>query len=324
MIDEYINKIFCGDALNVLKQLPENSIDMVMTSPAYWGLRDYGIVGQLGLEKTFTEYIDKLCNIFNEVKRILKLEGSCWVNIGDTYGGSGNGSWNAPIGIRGKQYRKTCNIDQEYLAKTKNFSKSLCLIPFRFAIEMCNRGWILRNTIIWYKPNCMPTSAHDRFTVDFEYLFFFTKNKKYYFKQQFENRLTSCENDWKKIETSRKNREKYKLNTMDSYYRNTKSKDEIIEYAKQGRNKRCIWSINTYPTKEKHFASYPEKLCITPIKAGCPEQGIVLDPFFGIGTTGLVALKLNRNFIGIDLNKEYCDIANKRISDYQKQGKLNL
>lgn len=190
-LDQYLNKITCGDALSLMKELPDGSVDSVVTSPPYYGLRDYGHEGQLGLEPTFTLYLQHLLTIFKEVKRVLKKTGTCWVNIGDTYSGSGNGSWNAPIESRGKQYRKTCNIDQEYLAppcEDKTLPpKCLIGIPERFKIAMTDEeGWLARNTIVWHKPNCMPASVTDRFTVDFEYLYFFTKSPKYYFEQQFE------------------------------------------------------------------------------------------------------------------------------------------
>lgn len=146
-----INKIFIGDALEILQEFPDSFVDMCITSPPYYGLRDYGVQGQLGQESDFNLYIDKLLAIFDEVKRILKNEGTCWVNISDTYE-----------------------------------DKSLLGIPFQFVQGMLNKGWILRNTIIWHKPNAMPINVKDRFTIDFEYLFFFSKNKKYYFEQQVE------------------------------------------------------------------------------------------------------------------------------------------
>ena len=174
------NKIYQGSSLDTLKIFPDECIDTCVTSPPYWGLRDYGNDGQLGLEKTFEEYITKLCDIFDEVMRVLKPTGSCWVNIGDTYNSQ-------PIGNQVDPKRKAQNGEFSYNHK-KSVSKDLpikclCDIPFRFSIEMINRGWIKRNTIIWYKHNCMPSSASDRFTVDFEYLFFFTKNKSMNFQR---------------------------------------------------------------------------------------------------------------------------------------------
>ena len=375
-IDKYINQIICGDALETLKLLPDSSIDEVVTSPPYWGLRDYQVDGQLGLEQTFDEYIFKLCNIFDEVKRVLKPTGTLFVNLGDTYGGSGNGSWNAPVEKRGKQYRKTINIDQEYLApprkSSQNLAKSLCLIPFRFAIEMQNRGWIIRNVIIWHKPNAMPQSVKDRFTVDFEYIFFFVKSKRYYFEQQFESLVYFDKRGNQRIEYNGK-LSKAKKNNIKGIQTAYMGQNQEL-----GKNKRCVWSIPTKPFDEAHFATYPEDLVKPMILAGCPEyvctkcgkprekiyarelvksgkpsdrkvaiinnvsdtscfrtndeytfvengytdcgcnaeftKGIVLDPFGGAMTTAVVAKKLNRNWIMIEINPEYIEIGKKRLS----------
>ncbi|KKL24858.1 hypothetical protein LCGC14_2411090, partial [marine sediment metagenome] len=196
-------------------------------------------------------------------------------------------------------------------------------------IEMVNRGWILRNTIVWHKPNCMPSSVKDRFTVDFEYVFFFVKNKKYWFETQYEPHQTQ-ENRPDGIVRERE----FGYDTKYPEVRGFKTKPNIeqpqtpqkhgqdINYGEQGRNKRCVWKISPRPFKEAHFAVYPEELCETPIKAGCPEGGIVLDPFFGAGTTGLVALKQNKKFIGIELNPEYIEIAKKRLKPFLEQKKL--
>src|SRR3990167_10820798 len=204
MKDEDVNMIIQGDSLEILKTLPDESIDCAITSPPYWALRDYGVKGQLGLEPTFQEYITKLCDIFDEVKRVLKKEGTCWVNIGDTYMGNSSysakgrqGFGNDKIGmINKKQWTDPKHKNtvgrlrvREHTESGQIIEKSLCQIPSRFAIEMTNRGWILRNEIIWHKPNCMPSSADDRFTVDFEKIFFFVKNKKYCFKQQLEKSI---------------------------------------------------------------------------------------------------------------------------------------
>ena len=299
------NKILQGDVRNVLRKLPGESVNMVMTSPPYWALRDYGVKGQLGLEPSYEEYINNLCDIFEEVKRLLKEDGTCWVNIGDTYSGSGTPSSSERKNL---EVRK---IKAGAFPKTKpNWSKlgfpkkCLVMIPLRFAIEMVNRGWILRNIIIWHKPNAMPSSVKDRFTVDFEYLFFFSKNGKYHFEQQREpHKAESIE------------RTKYKWNG----HREKGSSYSGLNVKKMchpdGRNKRCVWDIRTKPSKEAHFAMYPEELCEIPIKAGCPKDGIVLDPFFGSGTTGIVALKQGKNFLGVELNPEYIKIAKRRIKN---------
>jgi DNA modification methylase len=322
------NQIIHGDSLEILKTLPDESVNCVVTSPPYWALRDYGVEGQLGLEPTFQEYITKLCDIFDEVKRVLKKDGTCWVNIGDTYGGTGDkGDWKDP------KYSNGRNGQTKALNKSAT-QKSLCQIPSRFAIEMTNRGWILRNEIIWHKPNCMPSSVKDRFTVDFEKVFFFVKSKKYWFETQYEpndsaeTRMYGVERDrilgynskanamrqLKEIRRGEEKREQIKDNSIGKYFKNTKTDEEIIARAMLGRNKRAVWKIATKPFKEAHFATYPEKLIEPMIKAGCPVNGVVLDPFFGAGTTGLVARKLGRNYIGIELNQEYIKIANSRIN----------
>ena len=348
------NIILQGDALTKLKELPNESVDCVMTSPPYWALRDYGVEGQLGLEPTFNLYIKHLCDIFDEVKRVLKKTGTCWVNLGDTYYGSGKGAGGdiskskECFTFKEKEKRICDNCGKEFEGwKFQNFCGSACsgvdntprtkkgklpgktltMIPARFQIEMVNRGWICRNTIIWHKPNAMPTSAKDRFTVDFEYIFFFTKNKKYNFEQQFEPLSDVTINDIKKRKNmaciTGKNGSK-EFNQDTPIYQVPKKgrlRTDFINLDK-GRNKRTTWVINPKPFKEAHFAVYPEELCETPIKAGCPEGGTVLDPFFGSGTTGLVALKQNKKFIGIELNPEYIEIAAKRLKPFMEQTTL--
>jgi len=297
------NIILTGDALKKLQELPDESIDMVMTSPPYWALRDYGIKGQLGMEEDFDDYINKLCGVFDEIKRVLKSSGTCWVNLGDTYyTKSGNSFLNDTL-ISNSHIRKTgINKANELRGRGLLKSKNLTLIPFRFSIEMQKRGWIIRNVIIWHKPNVMPSSVKDRFTVDFEYLFFFSKSRKYYFKTQREPHKNASIK-----------RTDYSWNghrEPNSSYHGMNIKNMCHP---KGRNKRTVWEITTKPFREAHFAVYPEELCETPIKAGCPEGGIVLDPFFGAGTTGLTALKQNKKFIGIELNPEYIKIAKKRL-----------
>lgn len=355
-----LNKIYQGEALDILKSFPDESIDMLITSPPYWALRDYGTASwdggnkdcdhlngslqssrstlggrkpedtlndkraksgmpfkdtcgkcgakridlQLGLEPTFQEYITKLCDIFDEVKRVLKKSGTCWVNLGDTYaGGNGNTSdyergRNSCIPVSTKLTAPSGKPKSAKVDGVQN--KSLCQIPSRFAIEMTNRGWILRNEIIWHKPNCMPSSVKDRFTVDFEKIFFFVKNKKYYFETQYEPHKSKPH--------------KYSNKKYNDIGKTSRAESDGSEfYNEKGRNKRTVWKITTKPYKEAHFATYPEALIETPIKAGCPKDGIVLDPFMGSGTTALVARNLGRKYVGIELNPEYIKLAEKRL-----------
>jgi len=369
--DNERNVIYQGNSLSVLKTLPDEFVDCVVTSPPYWGLRDYGTDrqvwevlignpdcdtyghkwdseieaagsrssdykgedsiesthlgthgrdnrqtscfcgrcgawnGSLGLEPTFELFVCHLADIFDEVYRVLKPDGTCWVNIGDTYASNAKDSGE---GSRGKNGKKDAVMmkQRRQVGDSGLPNKCLCQIPSRFAIEMCERGWILRNEIIWYKPNCMPASVKDRFTVDFEKMFFFTKNKTYHFLQQLEPHkeisLKRAEYGW---DCDRANNQ--------TGIHTEKMGDRFVNPL--GRNKRCVWEIVTSSFSDAHFATYPEELCETPIKAGSPKGGIVLDPFFGSGTTGSVAKKLGRDYIGIELNPEYIKIAEKRLKD---------
>lgn len=446
-----VNQILHGDALGRLKSLPDNTIDTCITSPPYWGLRDYKHSDQLGMEPIIYQYLDNLIEIFAQVKRVIKKTGSIWVNIGDTY----------------------------------DENKSLCGIPERFAIRMTDKlGLIRRNTVIWYKPNCMPSSASDRFTVDFEYIYFFTKSQKYHFETQYEELV--LEDD--KVDNAVKMGWDGQSDYTDWYFNDRQkvswhdhSNDDEQGFGQQtrgqkpkqihhplGRQKRCVWKISTRAFSDAHFAVYPSQLIEPIIKAACPEwicsscgkprklvyeekqlipthhipdewatdcksrtdddphkglhssewskgkpkvvrmpkfggnkaegygnptysgkewnplmrrlksmgadnngeyhgqatkdydldymenpsdrkrrilesykkransdlvmtdcscntgfdNGICLDPFFGSGTTGLVALQLGRKFIGIELNQDYIDIAMKRLKPLLLQTKL--
>ena len=442
------NQIIQGNALSVLRELPSESVDSVITSPPYYGLRDYGtakweggnggcdhqigrntrggltefqkgnkggfgdeaikngelcpkcgakrIDRQLGLEKTLDEYLNKMLLITAELKRVLKKTGTMWWNHGDSYGGSnqGRGQTKESSGFQNvtrQTYYQTATRDSLLKDLT---AKCMLMQNYRLIIRMIDeQQWILRNTIIWHKPNCMPSSVKDRFTVDYEPVFFFSKSKKYWFETQYEKYELPM-NRWGGIYT-------------DGNYKNSKFRDEKkVSYPQRGRslrpndlgrNKRCVWKIATQPFKEAHFATFPEKLIEPMVKAGCPEfickkcgkarertykteykpfevitngkvykyevgryknygkygkekngvgsgkpqnfdrglakkvetpigytdcncnagwdSGIVLDPFMGAGTTAVVAKKLKRNYLGIELNPDYIKIAEKRIKD---------
>ena len=318
--------LFNGDSLKIISEFPEAKIDMCITSPPYWALRNYHSEGQLGQEPFFKEYVLKLCTYFDEVHRVLKDNGSLYVNLGDTFYGSTKGAG-------GKTEKQLTNPGSYYNkgnkeARIENFStftnkelpnKSLCLIPSRFAIEMQERGWTLRGDIIWHKPNKFPESVKDRFTLDYEHVFFFTKiSKGYYFNQQFEP--TMQESSKKKLQSSwdGMGEKEVAWDTMRTYMGGEKAK----ELADKGvRNKRSVWSINTHGVRGmNHFAKYPEELIESPIKASCPEGGVVLDIFMGSGTTAIVAEKQNKKWIGIELNEEYCKIAVERILSEREFG----
>ena len=284
-----LDYIYQGDTLEVLKQFPSESIDMCITSPPYWNMRDYGDKNQLGLEYTTSEFIDNLYNVFHEIKRVLKDEGSLWINIRDTYS----------KGV------KRCGV--------KN--KSLSMIPERLIIKLLDDGWILRNDIIWHKPNAMPDSCKNRFTVDYEHLYFLTKKDKgYYFKTKYEPYTSNIKDKKDSINNNDKDKRSALIKSkMVRHGANGTTLNSPSKWSDKGRIKRTTWSINTKSYKEAHFATYPTELIECPIDAGCPEDGIVLDPFIGSGTTGVVAKKQGKHYVGIELNKEYIKIANNRI-----------
>jgi site-specific DNA-methyltransferase (adenine-specific) len=311
-LKKHLNTIICGDALSTLKKFPDNLIDCVVTSPPYFALRDYEVKGQIGLENDFNEYLEKLLLIFDEIKKVLKPEGTCWVVLGDTFGGSRSGGNLFSKKLTGKLPRQKT---KRFYAQ-RNYRKSLLQIPARLSIGMIERGWLLRNEIIWHKSNCLPSPARDRFTVDFEKIFFFVKNRKYYFDQQLEpfrdrKRLTRAAFDPAK-------RQKYRNVPFSAINHKTFEQSRLRMLKRGARNMRCVWRIGTSHFKGNHFATFPKRLVEIPIKAGCPKGGIVLDPFIGSGTTAVAAKSLGRNFIGIELNPKYVKIAEELIADFSK------
>lgn len=279
-----LNYIYQGNCLEVLKTFKDNCINCCITSPPYYGLRDYGVDGQIGNEDTPEDYVNNLVEIFDEVKRVLREDGALWLNLGDGWA-------NKRIG----------EIKQ----------KDLIGIPWMVAFALRESGWYLRQDIIWSKGNPMPESVKDRCTKSHEYIFLLSKNRKYYYNYQAikEPAVT-------KPTLRDKNKEGYQAD----YAKGDRfSKGERIYGADGMRNKRDVWNVNTKPCKEAHFATYPDTLIEPCVLAGCPEGGIVLDPFMGAGTTGMVARKYGRDYIGIELNAEYIDMANKRIEEYIKK-----
>jgi site-specific DNA-methyltransferase (adenine-specific) len=271
------NVILQGDCLSRLKELPDESINCIITSPPYYGLRDYGVEGQIGLELTLEDYLSKMLEITKELKRVLKKDGSMYWNHGDCYGGSGTGQKPQHKGKLTSGQFDSMTTQKIFDMRNNSTLPDKCLSfqNFRLVNKMMDsQGWILRNVIIWHKPNAMPSSAKDRFNVDFEPVFFFVKSKKYYFEQQFEP-----------LKESTFNRCKYPYdhNKADKTTMAGLSKYGYRPEEHKGRTMRTTWKITTKSFKEAHFAVYPEKLVETPIKASCPEQGIVLDPFMGGG-----------------------------------------
>jgi DNA modification methylase len=299
-----LNKIYEGDCLTFLKQMPDNFIDCCVTSPPYYGLRDYGVDGQIGLDETPEQYVQKLVEVFREVRRVLKPEGTLWLNLGDSYASSTKGSG-------GPSSKQDSNAGSRYNPRKFNHGvkeKDLMGIPWMAAFALRVDGWYLRQDIIWHKRNPMPESVTDRCTKSHEYIFLLAKSQKYYYDYEAiqEPSVAAGElrrfNDPKKIERG-----------MGKIPTGNESPDALPYEIKDNRNKRSVWTVNTKPYKDAHFAVYPEELIVDCIKAGCPENGTVLDPFMGAGTTGLVARKVNRNYVGIELNAEYIKIAEKRI-----------
>lgn len=288
-------RIIIGDALTELRKIPDNSVNCCVTSPPYYGLRDYGMESQIGLEKTHQEYIDKLVKVFREVKRVLKNDGTLWLNIGDSYS---KGS-------------KVCDCNGSLFK-----SKDLIGIPWLLAFALRNGGWYLRQDIIWNKPNCMPESVKDRCTRSHEYIFLLSKSEKYYFDSAAiaEPAVTSDRSSprgSKGTMTANSGRRKQDYAGIRTY--TGFNERYFSKPSPQMRNKRDVWNVSTSGFKGGHFAVFPEKLIEPCILAGCPCGGVVLDPFLGSGTSAIVAKRLGRDCIGIELNPEYAEIAIQRL-----------
>jgi DNA modification methylase len=298
-----IDTIVCGDCLEVLKTFPDESINCCITSPPYYGLRDYGVEGQIGHEKTPEEYVNKVLEVFREVRRVLRKDGTLWLNLGDSYVGSG-------VHSGGKSCNKgNTGSTNSYVPPKPGKSKDLLGIPWMVAFALRADGWFLRSDIIWHKPNCMPESVTDRPTKSHEYIFLLSKCERYYYDSESIKEQSS--EDFAKNGHIRP--------SLDAHFKNDpvrgRTKAGLSSIApKPTRNKRDVWTVNTHSFPESHFATFPEALVEPCIKAGCPEDGIILDPFFGAGTIGLVARKLLRHWIGIELNPAYIKIANDRLN----------
>lgn len=313
-------KIINGEALSVLQGLESNSVDCCITSPPYYGLRDYGTDGQIGLENTPSEYIEKLVAVFGEVRRVLKKDGTLWLNMGDSYAGSGKGAAANPDDA--KKYKQGTNKGMlgatatTKIKSTEYKRKDLMGIPWRLAFALQADGWYLRQDIIWYKPNCMPESVKDRCTKSHEYIFLLSKSDKYYFDSEAikEPAITSDRTSprgSKATKTPNSGRRKQDAVELRRY----KGFNERFM-----RNKRDVWSMSTHGYKEAHFATFPEKLIEPCVLAGCPESGIIIDPFLGSGTTAVVAVKNKRRCVGIELNSDYVDMAIRRIQMELSEG----
>lgn len=295
-----------GDALAVLRAMPESSINCCVTSPPYWGLRDYGVAGQIGLEPTPREFVGKLVDVFREVRRVLTADGTCWVNLGDSYVASATGGLSAsPSKMSGGRASQAAGSERPDKTVSGLPAKNLVGIPWRVAFALQADGWWLRQDIIWAKPNPMPESVQDRCTKAHEYLFLLTKSAKYFWDA---GAMREPATDTGRINQIHGRDEIAAARPPGSNPRTLAR----LDYSKLGRNKRSVWTIPTMATPEAHFATYPLELAETCILAGCPEGGLVLDPFSGAGTTGLAALKNGRRYVGIEISADYVKLAEER------------
>lgn len=307
--------ILQGDALTVLKTLPSESVNMCVTSPPYYALRDYGVDGQIGLEETPEAYIENLVAVFREVKRVLKNDGTLWVNIGDSYAGSGKGAWDNKEAQK-EVYVPDSDSPQVRLPKTWDGikQKDLIGIPWMLAFALRADGWYLRQDIIWQKPNPMPESVTDRCTKSHEYIFLLSKSPHYFFdheamkEEAVESRVVD------RLDNATRYGGKKYTATPDKFNR-TKSGNA---YANTGfRNKRDVWCVATVPYAGAHFATFPEKLIEPCVLSSTKVGGVVLDCFSGAGTTGVVCARHGREYIGIELNPEYVKLSEDRIAAVQ-------
>lgn len=339
-------KILNGDCREILKTLPDQSVHCCVTSPPYYGLRDYGVEGQIGLEKTPEEYVNKIVEVFREVRRVLRDDGTLWLNLGDSYASQGGkeppqSKWDREgihDGMNGGTSRKP---------PLGLKSKDLIGIPWSVALALRDDGWYLRQDIIWQKTNPMPESVKDRCTKAHEYVFLLSKSEKYYFDNEAVKELSTngkpAGNKRHKYTDAYANSDTEEHRTKAGLLalsgvkwekRNRRSvwgvdeenlaqwleenhPDLLNEYLLSQEGLGDVWRISTKPYKGAHFAVFPPELIEPCILAGCPEGGIVLDPFFGSGTTGYVAEKHNRNYIGIELNLDYIELATERINSSQ-------
>ena len=307
-----VNKIYNEPCLDTLKRMPNEFIDCVITSPPYWQLRDYGYNGQWGLEPTFNQYLENLWSMMDEIYRVLKPNGTAWINLGDSF--STQSGTNVAIAKGNHKKHDSTHLvnrgESGNLIKDKSLpNKCLLLIPHRFAIGCIDRGWIVRNDIIWAKRNGMPESITDRFSKKHEYFFFMVKQEKYYFDLDTirDSFLSDVTFEGKKTAqfTSAPNRTESRFQTKEKHSNPLgKNPGDVSDF----------WDIPTKPSSTEHYASYNDSLIRKPVLAGCPKNGIIYDPFMGTGSTAEVALRAQRRFIGSEMSDKFIEICNKRLS----------
>ncbi|OFZ54944.1 MAG: hypothetical protein A2428_02950 [Bdellovibrionales bacterium RIFOXYC1_FULL_54_43] len=321
-------RILHGDCLDMLKTLSDESVHCCVSSPPYWGLRDYGVAGQIGLEKSPQEFTKKMVRVFREVRRVLRSDGTLWLNLGDGYASSGG---TGHQGKHGDRHNRS-HTQRQLIAAGGLFGlkhKDLVGIPWMVAFALRADGWYLRSEIIWHKPNPMPESVSDRPTKSHEQIFLFAKSRRYYYDKNAiaepisetslaRYRRAKKYNIKKYVGEMGHDHEKILLNERSRWVAASDWDDRHAKYAERAkpfRNKRTVWSVSAHPFPGAHFATFPPKLVEPCVLAGTPPGGLVLDPFAGAGTTGLVALKHGRRFLGIELNPQYVELAKKRIEN---------
>lgn len=339
--------IYCGDAIEELQRIESGTVDCCVTSPPYYGLRDYGVQGQIGMENTPEEYINRLVDVFREVRRVLKDDGTLWVNIGDSYASDRGGTHQPAETIAGGEHGFTKNGSRVNRGRSDMYSptrnaraiglkdKDMIGIPWMLAFALREDGWYLRQDIIWHKPNPMPESVKDRCTKSHEYIFLLSKSKRYYFDSEaIREKAVSTDPRPSALVRAREKEYATKDRVNPDAYRKKGTKFGGVKYGdnaaqefrtKSGkeytptrkRNKRDVWTVTTKPFKGAHFAVFPKDLIMPCIAAGSRKDGIVLDPFAGSGTTGVVSYEMGRRFIGIELNEEYCRLSEDRINGAQ-------
>lgn len=310
-----LNTIIQGDIRQAAPTLPAQSVNCIVTSPPYWKLRDYGHPDQIGLEPTPEVYVQTLVSIFQELRRVLRDDGTLWLNLGDCYySNPGNGRGGGSTLLGGSPHLAGSQLGTADHPKLK--PKSLIGIPWRVALALQADGWILRQDIIWNKTNALPESVTDRPTRSHEYVFLFSKSAKYYYDQDAirEPYIAGAPEKTGNSTTFKRNGSK-RAKAIPGQAVGTHRQDRTDNvYGHGGRNKRSVWNISTKAYLEAHFAVFPPELAETCILAGCPPAGVVLDPFLGSGTVAQVCIETGRNWLGVELNQDYINLAKERIA----------
>jgi len=320
-------RILKGDCREMLRTMPDESVHCCVTSPPYFGLRDYGVAGQIGLEPTPAEFVAELVDVFREVRRVLKVEGTLWLNLGDSYQNAKGQSGGIDPKQPARRHLRSARPQDRAIPGLK--PKDLIGIPWRAAFALQADGWYLRQDIIWAKPNPMPESVQDRCTKAHEYIFMLSKSRHYHYDAEAISELASTEDMRRPFAPgqvddrgSGHDRGGGQLRKTDKQRGHSRrhagfnDRWDAMERAEQcsgKRNKRSVWEVAPAQFREAHFATFPPELIEPCIKAGCPADGVVLDPFGGAGTTGMVADRLGRDAILIELNPEYAEMAERRI-----------